>query len=120
MTGWASVIGCVGTLIFVPAELQSRAIGVITPAIVAGILYLGVVSTALAFALWVYGVSKAGSVLSGIAFFAQPLVGSLLGALLLSERLGWPFALAAGLLFAAALLSRPDSEADDVTIQARG
>ena len=119
VTGWASVIGCVGTLIFVPAELQTRVIGVITPAIVAGILYLGVVSTAIAFALWVYGVARAGSVLSGIAFFAQPLVGSLLGALLLGEQLGWPFALASVLLFAAALLSRPDSKADDVTMEAR-
>ena len=120
VTGWASVVGCLGTLIFVPAELQTMTIGGITPAIIAGILYLGVVSTAIAFALWVYGVSKAGSVLSGIAFFAQPLVGSLLGALLLGEQLGWPFALASALLFAAAVLSRPEAKSDDLTIEARG
>ena len=119
VTGWASVIGCLGTLVFVPWELQSRAIGEVTPAIVAGILYLGVVSTAIAFALWVYGVARAGSVLSGIAFFAQPLVGSLLGALLLGEQLGWPFALASALLFAAALLSRPEAKSDDLTLEAR-
>jgi drug/metabolite transporter (DMT)-like permease len=119
VTGWASVVGCIGTLLIVPFELQTRAIGVVTPAIALGILYLGIISTAIAFALWVYGVAKAGSVLSGIAFFAQPLVGSLLGALLLGENLGWSFALAAGLLFVAALLSRPESTCDEATLEAR-
>ncbi len=72
----------------------------------AGIAYLGVVSTALAFAAWVYGVSRAGAVLSGIAFFAQPLVGSLLGWLLLGEHLGQNFFVAAVLLIAGAWLAQ--------------
>jgi drug/metabolite transporter (DMT)-like permease len=119
VTGWASVVGCVGTLVIVPLELSSKTIGTLTPLIGLGILYLGVVSTAVAFALWVYGVAKAGSVLSGIAFFAQPLVGSLLGAALLGERLGWGFGIAAALLFAAAMLSRPESARDERTLESR-
>lgn len=108
VTAWASAIGFFGTLIIVPFELISNTIGTITPGILLGILYLGVVSTAIAFAAWVYGVSRAGSVLSGIAFFAQPIVGSLLGFLLLHEQLGWNFAAAAILLFAGAILARPE------------
>jgi drug/metabolite transporter (DMT)-like permease len=119
VTGWASVVGCVGTLLFVPWELSSQSIGAITLPVVLGVLYLGVVSTALAFALWVYGVARAGSVLSGVAFFAQPLVGALLGALLLNEPLGWAFGLAAALLFIAALLSRPESKLDDRALESR-
>ncbi len=108
VTAWASVIGFFGTLVIVPFELSSNVIGTITPAILLGIAYLGVVSTAIAFAAWVYGVSRAGSVLSGIAFFAQPIVGSLLGWFLLHEQLGWNFAAAAVLLFIGALLARPE------------
>ena len=107
VTAWASLIGFVGTLLLTPLETSPIRWEAINLPVVLGLLYLGVVSTAVAFALWVYGVSRAGSVLSGIAFFAQPIVGSLLGAVLLGEKLGVNFAIASGLLFAAAWLSRP-------------
>jgi drug/metabolite transporter (DMT)-like permease len=119
ITGWASVVGAIGTLALLPLELSTASIGAITPEIVLGMVYLGVVSTAVAFALWVYGVAKAGSVLSGIAFFAQPLVGSLLGAVLLGENLGLGFGVAAAMLFVAAMLSRPESTRDERTLESR-
>jgi drug/metabolite transporter (DMT)-like permease len=106
ITAWASLIGGLGVLPFIPGELSSQSIGTITPVIILGILYLGVVSTAVAFALWVYGVSRAGAVRSGLAYFAQPLVGSLLGALLLKEALGPSFALGAGLLIVGVIIAQ--------------
>lgn len=106
VTAWASLVGGLATAFLVPWELSGHTIGTVTPGVVLGVLYIGVVSTAVAFAAWVYGVSRAGSVLSGIAFFAQPMVGSLLGALLLGEALGWAFALAAALLFVGGLIAR--------------
>lgn len=106
VTAWASLVGGITTACLVPWELSFRTIGTLTPGVILGILYIGVVSTAVAFAAWVYGVSRAGSVLSGIAFFAQPVVGSLLGALLLGEVLGPAFALAAVLLFVGGLIAR--------------
>ncbi len=109
VTAWASLIGFFATLALIPLETSPIRWEAINLPVVLGILYLGIVSTAVAFALWVYGVSRAGSVLSGIAFFAQPVVGSLLGALLLSEQLGSSFAIAAGLLFLGAWLARPVS-----------
>jgi drug/metabolite transporter (DMT)-like permease len=108
VTGWASLIGFAGTLLLTPLEPAPIRFVAMTPMVILGVLYLGIVSTAVAFALWVYGVSRAGSVLSGIAFFAQPVVGSLLGALVLQEQLGANFVLAAGLLFVGAWLARPE------------
>jgi drug/metabolite transporter (DMT)-like permease len=110
VTAWASLIGFVGTLALTPLEPAPIRFEAITPLVVLGILYLGIVSTAVAFALWVYGVSRAGSVLSGIAFFAQPVVGSLLGAVVLGEQLGGAFMLAAGLLFVGGWLARPEKK----------
>jgi drug/metabolite transporter (DMT)-like permease len=107
VTAWASLIGFIGTSALIPFETSPIRFEAINLPVILGILYLGIVSTAVAFALWVYGVSRAGSVLSGIAFFAQPVVGSLLGALLLKEQLNSSFVLAAGLLFLGAWLARP-------------
>lgn len=107
LTAWASLVGGVVLLAFVPSELSRHPIGELTMGIGLGVLYLGMVSTAVAFALWVYAVANAGSVLSGLAFFAQPLVGGLLGWALLGEQLGWGFLLGAGLLFVGALIARP-------------
>lgn len=107
VSAWASLIGGVALAVLVPGELARMPIGEIHLGTVAGVLYLGVVSTAVAFTLWVYAVAKAGSVLSGIAFFAQPVVGGLLGWALLGESLGLSFLLGAVLLFVGALIARP-------------
>ncbi len=109
VTAWASLIGFLGTAALTPLETAPIRFENINLPVMLGILYLGIVSTAVAFALWVYGVSRAGSVLSGIAFFAQPVVGSLLGALILGEQLGSSFLIAAVLLLLAGWLSRPSS-----------
>ncbi|MDX2008171.1 MAG: DMT family transporter [Meiothermus sp.] len=107
LTAWASLVGGVVLLALVPGELARQPVGEIGLGTVLGVLYLGVVSTAVAFALWVYSVAQAGSVLSGLAFFAQPAVGALLGWALLGEPLGWLFVLGAALLFAGAWVARP-------------
>jgi drug/metabolite transporter (DMT)-like permease len=106
LTAWASAVACVATSFFVPWELARQPLGNITAGVIAGVAYIGVISTAVAFSAWVYGVSRAGSVLSGIAFFAQPVVGALLSWALLGEQLGVAFAIAALCLFVGAVLAR--------------
>ena len=71
-----------------------------TPALVAAVVYLGVVSTALAWYLWYKGMERADASATAVAFFAQPVVGVALGALLLDEAVGLPF-LAGGVVMAA-------------------
>ncbi|MCW5875880.1 MAG: DMT family transporter [Anaerolineales bacterium] len=72
-------------------ELQQQTIGALTPGLVAGILYLGVVSTAVAAYLWNLAFETLQAGLASLTFFAQPLVGSLLGILLLGEPASWAF-----------------------------
>ncbi|MDT6980243.1 EamA family transporter [Levilactobacillus zymae] len=54
-------------------------------------MYLGAVSTALAFLLWNLGLRLLHSRLSGLFFLWQPVVGALLGWWLLGEPLSLGF-----------------------------
>ncbi|HEU5314786.1 MAG TPA: EamA family transporter [Chloroflexota bacterium] len=105
-TGYATFFGAVFTAPLVPLEWGTTAPrweatpGLIWP----GVLYLGVVSTAGAFYLWNKSIALLGPGLPAILFFAQPVVGGLLGALLLGERLGLSFFLGGALVGLAILL----------------
>jgi len=61
------------------------------PTIWGGLLYLGVVSTAGGFLLWNRGLQMLNASSGGIYFFFQPVVGTLLGWLLLGEKIGIMF-----------------------------
>jgi drug/metabolite transporter (DMT)-like permease len=79
-----------GLLVGVPAagiELQTQAIGAIDTSIALGILYLGIVSTAVAAYLWNKALKLLDAGVAALTFFAQPLVGAALGALVLGEQL---------------------------------
>ncbi len=52
-----------------------------------GILYLGVISTALAMFLWNAAFALVEASLASLFFFAQPLVGVLLSAVILNQKL---------------------------------
>lgn len=86
-----SLVAFVGGLfITVPAALwEWRAIGIgrIDWMVIAGILYLGIISTAIAMFLWNTAFASLPAGIASLTLFAQPLVGALLGALLLRETL---------------------------------
>ncbi|MGD8814772.1 MAG: DMT family transporter [Anaerolineales bacterium] len=86
-------------------ELQSQGMGAITPGVVLGMLYLGVISTALAMYLWNKSLALLDAGLVSLLFFAQPVVGAGLGALLLGEHLGWGFWIGAVLIAAGLIVS---------------
>jgi len=69
-------------------ELAQQGIGEITPGIIAGILFLGIISTALAIYLWntAFAILDAG--VASLTFFAQPVVGTALGIVFLHENIG--------------------------------
>ncbi|AEH37510.1 DMT family transporter [Halopiger xanaduensis] len=71
-----------------------------TPALVAAVLYLGVLGTAAAWYLWYKGMEYVDASVISAFFFAQPVVGGLLGATVLGEPLGPRFVLG-GLVMAA-------------------
>lgn len=105
VTLYATAFGALFTAPIVPLELA--AIPLAPPPALAwlGLLYLGVVSTAGAFYLWNKSIELLGAGLPAILFFAQPVVGGLLGALLLGERLSAPLVLGGGLILLAALVT---------------
>lgn len=107
---WASLLTFLGGL---PLTLPAAAYeatrwpwGDLTLPVVLGVLYLGIISTALAMYLWNYAFAHLEAGVAALTFFAQPVVGASLGAWLLGEHLSPGFFLgglgiALGVLLAA-------------------
>jgi drug/metabolite transporter (DMT)-like permease len=68
-------------------EVNTQGIGIITPGIIGGLLFLGIVSTAIAMFLWNYAFAELPAAVASLTFFAQPVVGTLLGWFFLSEKI---------------------------------
>jgi drug/metabolite transporter (DMT)-like permease len=96
-----STIAFLGGLpVTVPAsvwELSTVGVGQVTLAVVAGVLFIGIISTALAMVLWNTAFAYVNASLASLTFFAQPVVGTLLGAFFLGETIT-PLFLVGGLL----------------------
>ena len=67
-------------------ELKTIGVGEISLGIVGGVLFLGIISTALAMVLWNNAFTLVDANLASLTFFAQPVVGTLLGWLFLGEK----------------------------------
>lgn len=97
-----------GLLLSVPAsalELSNRAIGEVDALVVLGVLYLGLISTALALLLWNRAFALAPAAVASLFFFAQPLSGALLAAIILGQEMTLALWLGGGLIALALLLS---------------
>jgi drug/metabolite transporter (DMT)-like permease len=92
-----SMIAFIGGLpLAVPAgvwEVNTAGVGEINLGVVGGVLFIGVISTALAMVLWnnAFAILDAGA--ASLTFFAQPVVGTLLGWLFLNESISYLFLL---------------------------
>jgi drug/metabolite transporter (DMT)-like permease len=84
-------------------ELSTIGIGEITLGVVSGVLFLGVICTALAMVLWNTAFAYVDASLASLTFFAQPIVGTLLGWLFLHERIT-PLFLLGGILIGVGLV----------------
>jgi DME family drug/metabolite transporter len=97
----------VGALAFTPALAAPGAL----PQLAAGwpwLLYLGVVTTAVAYALYTVGLRHVSASVAAVVSLLEPLTATLLGVLVFGERLGAAGAAGAALLLGALLLlSRP-------------
>jgi drug/metabolite transporter (DMT)-like permease len=84
-------------------EAVTQPFGTISLGVGGGILFLGIISTALAMYLWntAFAVLDAG--VASLTFFAQPVVGTLLSVLFLNEHLT-PLFVIGGVLIGTALL----------------
>jgi len=84
-------------------EIRSQGIGAITPGIIGGILFLGIISTAVAMFLWNYAFAVLPATTASLTFFAQPVVGTLLGWFFLGEKIT-PLFLVGGVLIGIGIL----------------
>lgn len=84
-------------------EVSTQGMGVITTGVIAGILFLGIISTGGAMFLWNYAFAELPANIASLTFFAQPLVGTLLGALLLGESIS-PLFVLGGILIGIGLI----------------
>ena len=83
-------------------EFQKQGFGEITPGILGGILFLGIISTAVAMFLWNFAFAELPATIASLTFFAQPVVGTLLGWFFLGEKIT-PLFLIGGLMIGAGL-----------------
>ncbi|WP_379969675.1 DMT family transporter [Ectobacillus sp. sgz5001026] len=92
VTTYSILVALIVLTPFVLPRLHAIPISELThPAIWGGILYLGIVSTAGGFLLWNRGLQMLNASSGGIFFFFQPVVGTLLGWLILGESIGVTF-----------------------------
>ncbi|HDW3053995.1 TPA: DMT family transporter [Bacillus cereus] len=90
---------------FMIGELQTSSIGTVNTYVILGVLYLGIVSTAGAFFLWNKGLELLDASIGSLFFFFQPIVGSLLGWLLLNETLNSNFFIGGILIICSVLIT---------------
>ncbi len=92
VTTYSILVALIVLTPFVLPRLHEINISQLThPTIWGGLLNLGIVSTASGFLLWNRGLQMLNASSGGIFFFFQPLVGTLLGWLVLGENIGVAF-----------------------------
>lgn len=104
-TAAATLWGLLFLLPWLPLEFRDWPWTPLPAAVWWGVLYLGVVSTALAFWLWNTGFTLMQAGTASLFFFVQPVVGAVLGWLLLGERLGGRFLAGSLILIAGGILA---------------
>jgi drug/metabolite transporter (DMT)-like permease len=110
VTFWASVFGVIFTAPIAVWESLAAPVSLPTNGwIWAGVLYMGVISTAGAFYLWNKGFEYINTATGSLFFFMQPVVGSTLGFFLLDEALDWNFFAGACLIASGIFLSSRES-----------
>lgn len=113
VTTYATLIAFVVLTPFVITRLPKLNINEITnPTIWGGLLYLGIVSKAIAFLLWNRGLQMLNASSGGIFFFFQPVVGTLLGWLILGETISITFWIGSFLIFLGVLIVIKDNQGD--------
>jgi drug/metabolite transporter (DMT)-like permease len=95
---FAFIGGWVFSLPLMISEMKSESIGTVTLPIILGVLYLGIIATAFAMYLWNKSLDILEAGLVSLLFFAQPVVGVALGALLLGDVLNTGFWVGAAMI----------------------
>ena len=101
--------GLPSSILFGIFEIKNQGIGEITIGIIGGLLFLGFISTALAMFLWNYAFAQLPAASASLTFFAQPIVGTLLGWFFLGEKITPLFMLGGALIGIGILISAKEN-----------
>ncbi|MCL1631332.1 DMT family transporter [Sporolactobacillus sp. CPB3-1] len=100
MTAYTIFFALIFTSPFMIYDWAAGAIHIPDWRVIAGILYLGAIATAGAFFLWNKGLAMIDAGSGSLFLFLQPIVGTLLGWLILGEELSIHFAIGSLLILA--------------------
>ena len=108
VTLWGLVLGSIALLPVLPFVLSPDNLAGAGAGATAwtSVLYLAVASSIVAYAAWYWALGRGGIGRTGLAQFAQPLVGLVLAVALLGEALTWAMVLAAAAILAGVALAR--------------
>ncbi len=101
--------GVPSSILFSLFEIKTQGIGQITIGIIGGLLFLGIISTALAMFLWNYAFAELPAAVASLTFFAQPIVGTLLGWFFLNEKITPLFIVGGALIGVGILISAKEN-----------
>jgi drug/metabolite transporter (DMT)-like permease len=87
-------------------EVSGSSLGGVTAGVVGGVLFIGIISTALAMYLWNTAFTLLEASTASLTFFAQPVVGTILGAIFLGEKITPLFILGGVLIGLGILIAR--------------
>ncbi|HDR4736204.1 TPA: DMT family transporter [Bacillus cereus] len=105
VTTYSTLVALIVLTPFVLPRLHAIDLSLLNrPTIWGGLLYLGIISTAVAFLLWNRGLQMLNASSGGLFFFFQPVVGTLLGWLILGEKIGVTFWVGSSLILIGVLL----------------
>ncbi len=106
ITLWGLVLGSLALLPFLPFMVSLDNLATAGATAWTSVIYLAVASSIVGYAAWYWALGQGGIGRTGLAQFAQPLVGVILAVALLGEALTWPMVLAAAAILAGVALAR--------------
>ncbi len=106
VTLWGLVLGSLALLPFLPFMVSLDNLATAGATAWTSVLYLALASSIVAYAAWYWALGRGGIGRTGLAQFAQPLVGLVLAVALLGEALTWAMVLAAAAILAGVALAR--------------
>ena len=114
ITIMSTVVAVVCLTPFILSDLPSlTSINFAEPKVILSLLYIGAVSTAVAYVMWNKGLKVISASSSGLFYLIQPIVGSFLGWLLLGEQISVGFIIGSAMILASVWISVKFEDSDE-------
>jgi len=121
ITIMSTVVAVVSLTPFILSDMSSlTSINFLDPKVILSLLYIGAVSTAVAYVMWNKGLKVISASSSGLFYLIQPIVGSFLGWLLLNEQISVGFIIGSAMILASVWISVKFEDSDEEALASAG